>query len=391
MVIRVTAVCIVLALIEASALVVGQLISDDIYYRPPTKPEFTKAIESYETLGPEGKILGWLPKSEFLDKTQARLSPSGEKFKTHCLSLYGDSFTYGAEVDNDSVWGDLVAKALGCRVTNYGVVGYGTDQAMLRHQTRIDDKAPIVILTHMIENIVRNVNQDRTLIYGAGIQLKPRYIQTENGLVFIERPTPHPNDYIRFVKDPESVLANEYFIPESSALAKRRLQFPYTWHVPAIFAYQRVSRGVTNMFVGGPPWYAEFYDHAHPSGALSLTAAILETFKVNSEQREQRGVVFLVPTAREILYFLESGHWIQRPLYDALIASGIEVYDLGPRFVEALALEEPDPGRVCEFFCTKPRLRGGHYTAAGNVLLAETAVEIISQFEPISTRVSVED
>ncbi len=376
MVVRILAVGVVLVSLELLAFGASQLLSDDLYYRPPTEAEFARAVAAWEALPAEGRALGWLPPAEALDETGARRVSGSEKLATRCLSLYGDSFTWGAEVDAASAWGALLARRLGCRVANFGVVGFGTDQAMLRHRLRADDEAPSAVLVHVVENIVRNVNQDRTFIYGAGIEPKPRFVLDGGALVPIPRPALRDGDHRRYVDAPETLLEHEYFLPGSSPLAKRRIGFPFAWHVPASFGYRRLSRGLVNVAIGGPPWYAELYDRNHDSGALALTAALLEAFAADAEERGQRGVVLLVPTAREVLHFLESGHWVQQPLREMLEERAVEVHDLGPRLVEALALESPDAARVCAYFCTRPRIRGGHYTRAGNELLAEVASEL---------------
>jgi hypothetical protein len=45
-------------------------------------------------------------------------------------------------------------------VSDYGVSGYGADQAYLRFR-RVPDEAPVVILGIFGEGVIRNVNQYR--------------------------------------------------------------------------------------------------------------------------------------------------------------------------------------------------------------------------------------
>ena len=61
MIVRILAVCAVLVSLELLTFLASRLISDDIYYRPPTEAEFSKAIAYYEALPAEGRALGWLP------------------------------------------------------------------------------------------------------------------------------------------------------------------------------------------------------------------------------------------------------------------------------------------------------------------------------------------
>ncbi len=71
---------------------------------------------------------------------------------------------------------------LGCRVSNFGVEGYGTDHSYLRFKYNDRDRAKIVILGHLSENIIRNVNQLKGLLYHSrGVDLHPRFIIGQDG------------------------------------------------------------------------------------------------------------------------------------------------------------------------------------------------------------------
>ena len=51
----------------------------------------------------------------------------------HQIDFYGDSFTYGAEIDNDEdIWTNLISKKLNLIINNRGVGGYGSDQSFLK-------------------------------------------------------------------------------------------------------------------------------------------------------------------------------------------------------------------------------------------------------------------
>ena len=60
--------------------------------------------------------------------------------------------------------GFQLSKLINCKVNNFGVAGYGSDQATMLHEA-IDITARISVPNHLSENVLRNVNQFRTLIY----------------------------------------------------------------------------------------------------------------------------------------------------------------------------------------------------------------------------------
>lgn len=78
------------------------------------------------------------------------------------VACYGESFTFGSEVDNGEDWPaqleDTGAGAL--EVLNLGVIGWGTDQALLRFRDgHAQLNSDVVLMGLMSENIQRNVNR----------------------------------------------------------------------------------------------------------------------------------------------------------------------------------------------------------------------------------------
>ena len=91
--------------------------------------------------------MGWVPRAD-VDETGSRIIPAypdPNRFPA-CVSLYGDSVTWAAEVDNEHAWSNVLSLLLGCRVANYGGGGYGADQAYLRFKLNSRDKSKVVII-----------------------------------------------------------------------------------------------------------------------------------------------------------------------------------------------------------------------------------------------------
>ena len=114
------------------------------------------------------------------------------------IAIFGDSFALGAEVSDDETWGyqlEMKLNQAGIRteVLNFGVGGYGMDQAFLRWQEAGRDYAPdMVIFGFQPENLNRNVNVFRQLYFlETGIPFsKPRFIlNNAEGLELINAPT----------------------------------------------------------------------------------------------------------------------------------------------------------------------------------------------------------
>ena len=133
-----------------------------IFYKPIIADDYP------EYLAIRDPVLGWPAPNTFgqdgeRDAVGSRIIPLFPDPASYspCVALYGDSFTWSSEVDHAHAWSNVLSGLLQCRVANYGVGGYGTDQAYLRFLHNEKDVAPIAILNHLSENILRNVNQFR--------------------------------------------------------------------------------------------------------------------------------------------------------------------------------------------------------------------------------------
>lgn len=121
------------------------------------------------------------------------------------IALFGDSFTAGDEAVDDKMWGHQLERKLdrnhGIRaeVLNFGVGGYGIDQAFLKWQHQGRQYSPdMVIFGFQSENLDRNVNIFRHL-YWTGTSspfTKPRFVLTNHGLELINSPTIRPEQTI---------------------------------------------------------------------------------------------------------------------------------------------------------------------------------------------------
>ncbi len=120
------------------------------------------------------------------------------------IALFGDSFTADDDVDDAHAWANQLELALNqagvrAEVLNFGVGGYGMDQAFLRWQNVGRGYQPdIVIFGFQPENLDRNVNIFRHLyIDGFGIPLaKPRFLWRDSGLELINSPVVPPEQLI---------------------------------------------------------------------------------------------------------------------------------------------------------------------------------------------------
>ena len=374
-----TTVLVSLAVLEGIFYGISRCLPAQWYYKPPTREAFLH----YLTSDIDWEV-GWHPQPHELSAAGYRLAPAGEGLATPCMSLYGDSFTFGSEVAPEAAWGNVLTERLGCRVDNYGVPGYGTDQAYVyfrrQHQQAVD-KAPVVILSHLSENIVRNITQDYSLIYQAELGLKPRFVSDGHGhLRLVKMPHVSPQDYDAYVSDMAKFLPEDYLLPYKSALSKRRIFFPHIVTVPYVFTYKRFYASMLFYAFTVPPWFAELYDPTHPSQALQVTRDILVNFAREAQRYGKRPLIFIIPTARDLVYFRRTGQWIYANLLTMLrLQDASQAINLGPQL-----LAKVKDGNLCDYFCTTRTTASGHYTVQGNRLLAEVVQEVVEKLGVLS-------
>jgi hypothetical protein len=267
------------------------------------------------------------------------------------ISVYGDSFTHGDNVPLEDTWPDqLQHLRTDLEVLNFGVPGYGTDQAFLRF--RRDGRkfdAQFHILGIMPEDIFRNLSVIRFYLTPTGNigSSKPRFVLASGKLETVNSPVLSRDAFLDTVlqKDVSSVIKHDYWYRDEEQ------RYPFYYHLQTVRAvlslyntYQR--RAIRNQF------------YTDPEGeALRVTAAIAEAFKNEVEDLGSRPYVIILPM-RDLLDAHGSGAF---PLVEMLKARSIAVLDAGPAFaakareVGADALYLPD----------------GHLTALGNRLIAE--------------------
>lgn len=352
---------IVLAVLEGLAwLTAIPLRRLGMFYDPD---RITQSFDAY--VSQRDPMLGWAPRPGMpgIDENGARAVPADAHFDRTCISLFGDSFTWGLTVGDGQTWGTLLARQLGCGVANFGVVGYGSDQAYLRYLER-PKTGGIVILDHLTENVLRNVTQFRNLIYpGPELALKPRFVESGDGPALIPVPKIAPGGLEAFLAAPSTVLTQEYFLP-GTAEGLPVATFPYLWSVlHAAMQSRQIEAALTGL-----PTYAAFYTPNHPSRALAVTERIFDEFAATARANGQVPVVTIIPTCRELRHAQKTGAWTYASLAEHARNEGYPFLDFGPELLRRLG--EAPPDGIYE------RVHGtcsGHFNARGYEYLAEIA------------------
>lgn len=333
------------------------LAARGVLYRPSAPPRYDLYLAARDPL------LGWPSPQTFgkegeRDARGARLSRVAGPA---ALSVYGDSFAWGSDVSAESCWVEKLGERMGARTLNFGVGGYGTDQAVLRHERNVKeglDDAPRALLVIQPENVLRNLNRYRALLYpGETTGFKPRFVLREGALVFLPMPDVTGTSIQAFVRNP--MLEDEWFLPGGPAGIASAQSPPFT------LALLRATRqfAVVARLAGEPRW-AAFFRRDHPSGALPLLEALVVRFRETAGAHGQEPLVVVLPPGGDLVYRQKTGAFSYAPL----LASDPAIVNLGERLQARLAGRDP-----CTLFVNC----SSHYSVEGNAWIVEAVSSLL--------------
>jgi hypothetical protein len=257
------------------------------------------------------------------------------------VAAYGDSFTHGDDVPDSAAWVSL----LGAR--NFGVPGYGLDQAYLRYgATRPHVKQ--VLIGYMSENLNRTVSVFRPFYSPRAPEpfAKPRFRLVADTLVLDPNPMRTRADY-------EDLLAH----PGDWLPRLGRDDLFYHQH-PRRSAWDRLATvRLVKLALAQPARLASPLEgdrYRVGSEGFRVTVAVFDAFVREVRRDGAEPVIVMLPHLTD----LQIGP-TYAPLRDTLAARGYSVLDLW----EALAPCRPEPIR-----CFGKRY---HYNERANRMIAE--------------------
>ncbi|MCP4204177.1 MAG: SGNH/GDSL hydrolase family protein [bacterium] len=282
------------------------------------------------------------------------------------IALFGDSFTYGYEVRLEESWGFLLEQELNARqksveVLNFGVGGYGMDQALLRWMEVGRNFEPHLVLFGLqAENVKRNLNLFRPLLYyGDQIPLfKPRFVLEDNGLRLVNQPSLPPEEVVANLNNVESWrYANyEYFYGPDDYRDS-------LWQNSRLAALA-VSAVTQNRF-SRRRRSDEFY--GSKSAPARLAVRILKEFRLDVEEQGGRFEIVHLPTEVSLRRVLGG-----KPLeYQDLLGAAAKVapvIDPLPSLLQASRATTPDS-----------LFEEWHYSSEGNRVIAGSVAEALSR------------
>lgn len=279
------------------------------------------------------------------------------------VAAFGDSFVYSVDVSNNESWSHLVEQQYpGLEILNYGVGGYGTDQAFLLFLREGMRYSPDYVLIGFAPvNLRRVVSVYRRFLSTDEYPLaKPRFaLLGDTALRLLPNPLPHREDIMRLSATPDVVL--------------RELGASDAWYDAARYEFTALDWSASFRLaraVGMASWrkccWSERPLHDGQfrveSEAYRVQLALLKAFADSVRARGAKPIIVFFPDRDSAVWLAESSRAVYAPLRDALERDSVApVVDLWHAFA-ALPSERRSEALIAS---------GGHYSAAGDSTIAD--------------------
>lgn len=376
----------------AGFLEVASLLAINVLNRRMVEPIERRAkvlerqrVEIDSLLAGQGRLqlildpeLGWLYRPGFVgdrDRTTiqglrgSRLyeAEPGEALR---VASFGDSFVYGTEVADGEAWGHVVeVTEPGIELLNYGVGGYGMDQAYLRYMGEGAQFSPDLVLVGFTPvNLGRLVNVYRRFISGMEIPLvKPRFQALEGGgLSRLPVPLPDTSDLRQLQHDVALLrrLGENDWWYRSEVWANPLHDLSTTVRL-ASGLWTRVDRRYVDPDrpISGTDWLFR-----PESEAFRIQTALMDSVVVRIREDGSVPFILLLPDRGVLEARMSGGPASWDPLVEALRRSEVPIMD----GTEAFLRIPPGPEGLSPWFAP-----GGHYSPEGNRLLGEWLAGIL--------------
>jgi hypothetical protein len=273
------------------------------------------------------------------------------------IGAFGDSFTHASDVANPVTWEmQLEGMVPGLEVLNFGVPGYGPDQAFLRYRREgVAFHPHIVFIGFMSENVGRVVNTFRPFYFpNSGMAFgKPRFALDGSALLLYPNPLRDDDAYRKLLADPAHELPrvgeHDYYYQQRS----RRSRFDFLPSVRMAWViHERFAQPLTLGGVYNPRWEG-----------FRVSVRMVEQFYREALQHGSLPVVVLFPQRSDLRDHRDHRPLVYGPLLAAFHRDGLVTIDL----MDAFDRYDPQGALVLRKFI--------HYPPDGNTMVARYLVD----------------
>jgi hypothetical protein len=301
--------------------------------------------------------LGWTNRpGKGIDKDGARLS--SYKPVRQIIHAYGDSFVFGADVKPDQSFSHYLSILTKSDVRNFGVGGYGPDQAMLLLERNLAAgiSAPIIILGMPSENIARTVSMFWKLYVPitSPFQMKPLFVKEQEKWRTMDAVPDSLSNTEQFLE--AATLAQKHDFWYAQNQSRPKFSFPYIWATLSTIKFLAFD-------------VVRWQDLYQNDRAVGTMTHVLDRFIALSRKYNFKPVFTIIPMPEDLM-LRDRG----QPGYYTPFLDGIQ-NRFGKEIITINGISEE---AVSKDFNVKPY--SGHASAYGNNVIAETIHQTLLEF-----------
>ena len=294
------------------------------------------------------------------------------------LLLFGDSFVEASTYKKIRVGERFVApeeylsEKTNCNVRNYGVGGYGSDQAYLKFQKLVEEgeigEGDFIYAGHLSENILRNVNRNRSLLYpilgDSTPLLKPVFDSCKPECEVMPLPASlHETDLRQIaslgISPSTSLGESSQFVPNKLVFGSpvtigfpnlyALLRIPFVWHLyPRFFGLER---------------HDQFYGETERG--YKITKNILQRFHSRCKEVGCHVISSDIPVAGDFSQYFRKNRYSTQDLNEELAGLGLRHFSLTGHLIRSNPGLKEDPCLLHNGLLDGGDLCNAHFNQSG--------------------------
>lgn len=280
------------------------------------------------------------------------------------IAAFGDSFTHASHVANPDTWEEVIGREdASLEVLNFGVGGYGLDQAFLRYLHEGHRYQPhIVLIGYMTDDLDRHISSFRPFAQPlTGMPLaKPRFLLDGDRLALAPNPMQSVEAYRALLESPGETLER---LGEHDA----RYQHAYRAGPADFLPSVRLAKTLVqySRFPGDALYIGGEYNTA--SEAYQVTERIFDEFVSAVLTRGALPVIVIFPNRSDLRDYRRNGRREYAPLLRHFERRGY-------LYIDALHAFDGDAEKF-----TLQDIFKGHYTPLGNRLVGLHILRVLAE------------
>jgi len=318
---------------------------------------------------------GWDISKDKQDKLGDRKSHDYDAKEQYTIKCFGDSFTYGYGVEDNETFSYVVEEKTGWECLNYGVDGYGTDQALLKYKDN-NVKTTYTVLGILHENIGRCMTVWWSFYQRGFSGTKPRFVISNDDVVFIDNPVKDYND-LRKLQDIgfiNSLKKYDYWQKYYESInAPPRLKWPATFVILPHFDFFIKNFVILVKNYLSPTYEGEiskrkvYHLYNEESEGMKIMRYIVREFIKTAHMRGEIPIILVFPFEHTVDTFQKFGKKPYQSLIDYLQMIQCHFIDFG----EVLVHEDYSSYYQADT----------HFSPKGNERVADQLIDYIRQIE----------